>query len=102
VAEIEHHVTNTFGWSATADAVDDWVYEEIARTFLLDDAMLERLRTLNPHATRNLAGRLLEAGGRGFWSAEDTVADRLRDVYAGLEDHLEGFGGRMGAGDNRG
>ena len=38
---------------------------------VLDDAMLERLRSLNPHATRNLAGRLLEASGRGFWAADE-------------------------------
>src|SRR6266550_9320052 len=39
VAEIENHVANTFGWSATADAVDPWIYTEIARTFLLDQTM---------------------------------------------------------------
>ena len=33
VAEIENHVANTFGWSATAEAVDPWIYTEIARTF---------------------------------------------------------------------
>src|SRR5437868_14670093 len=46
VAEIENHVSNTFGWSATADAVDPWIYTEISQTFLLDEAMFERLREL--------------------------------------------------------
>ncbi|MDQ3819632.1 MAG: cobaltochelatase subunit CobN, partial [Acidobacteriota bacterium] len=46
VAEIESHVSNTFGWSATADAVDDWVYREVAKTFVLDEEMLDRLRNL--------------------------------------------------------
>jgi magnesium chelatase subunit H len=93
VAEIEHHVTNTFGWSATADAVDDWVYDEVAATFVLDEQMLERLRSLNPHSARTLVGRLLEASGRGFWSAEQSVLERLRDVFAALEDTLEGVAG---------
>jgi magnesium chelatase subunit H len=93
VAEIEHHVTNTFGWSATADAVDDWVYDEVARTFVLDEAMLERLRSLNPHSARTLVGRLLEASGRGFWSADQTVLERLQDVLGNLEDRLEGVAG---------
>lgn len=93
VAEIEHHVTNTFGWSATADAVDDWVYDEVAATFVLDEQMLERLRSLNPHSVRTLVGRLLEASGRGFWSAEESVLDRLRNVFAALEDNLEGVAG---------
>jgi magnesium chelatase subunit H len=90
VAEIENHVTNTFGWSATADAVDDWVYTEVARTYLLDESMLERLRHLNPHSARSLVGRLLEAEGRGFWKAEKDVLDRLRKIFSDLEDQLEG------------
>jgi len=90
VAEIESHVANTFGWSATADAVDDWVYTGVAETFVLDDGMLERLRRLNPHSARSLVGRLLEAHGRGFWEAEAEMLERLRDVFANLEDQLEG------------
>ena len=93
VAEIEHHVTNTFGWSATADAVDDWVYSEVATTYVLDEEMLERLRSLNPHSARTLVGRLLEASGRGYWSTDKDILDRLQDVFAGLEDELEGVTG---------
>src|SRR5215813_7252479 len=93
VAEIEHHVSNTFGWSATADAVDDWVYDEVAATFVLDELMLDRLRSLNPHSARTLVGRLLEASGRGFWSAEQSVLERLRDIFSSLEDKLEGVTG---------
>ena len=90
VAEIESHVTNTFGWSATADAVDDWVYTEVARTFVLDPEMLERLRRLNPHSARSLVARLLEAEGRGFWEAEAEVIEKLRDIFSELEDRIEG------------
>jgi magnesium chelatase subunit H len=90
VAEIESHISNTFGWSATADAVDDWVYTEVAKTFILDDEMLGRLESLNPHSARSLVGRLLEAHGRGFWAAEQHVLERLREIFARLEDHLEG------------
>ena len=93
VAEIEHHVSNTFGWSATADAVDDWVYDEVAATFVLDEQMLERLRSLNSHSARTLVGRLLEASGRGFWSAEQSVLEQLKEVFAALEDKLEGVAG---------
>ena len=90
VAEIESHVTNTFGWSATADAVDGWVYDEVARTYVLDSEMLERLRHLNPHSARSLVARLLEAEGRGFWDAGAETIERLREVYGSLEDQLEG------------
>jgi magnesium chelatase subunit H len=89
-AEIEHHVTNTFGWSATADAVDDWVYDAIATTYALDKPMLERLSAVNPHAAHGLVSRLLEAEGRGFWEADSEVIDRLREIASGLEDRIEG------------
>jgi magnesium chelatase subunit H len=90
VAEIEGHVTNTFGWSATADAVDGWVYDEVARTFLFDEEMLARLSQLNPHSARALVGRLLEAAGRDLWAAEASVVERLREILATLEDRIEG------------
>ncbi|HEY0098021.1 MAG TPA: cobaltochelatase subunit CobN [Pyrinomonadaceae bacterium] len=90
VAEIESHVANTFGWSATADAVDDWVYAEVAQTFVLDERMLERLRELNPHSARALVARLLEAEGRGFWEAEAEMIEQLREIFNALEDRIEG------------
>jgi magnesium chelatase subunit H len=90
VAEIENHVSNTFGWSATADAVDDWVYTEVANTFLFDEQMLERLRDLNPHSAHSLAQRLLEANGRGYWEIDESVLEKLREISRDLEDQLEG------------
>jgi magnesium chelatase subunit H len=83
-------VSNTFGWSATADAVDDWIYSEVANTFLFDESMLERLRDLNPHSAYSLVQRLLEANGRGYWDVEDEVLEKLRDISRSLEDQLEG------------
>ena len=90
VAEIENHVSNTFGWSATADAVDDWVYTEVANTFLFDEQMLERLRDLNPHSAHSLAQRLLEANGRGYWEVDQGMIEKLREISRDLEDQLEG------------
>jgi magnesium chelatase subunit H len=89
VAQIEHHITNTFGWSATAGAVEDWIYDEIASTYVLDDAMLERLRSLNPHAARHMCTRLLEASARGFWDADQGTVERLRSAAGGIEDEIE-------------
>jgi len=90
VAEIENHVSNTFGWSATADAVDDWIYSEVANTFVFDESMLERLKELNPHSVHAMVQRLLEANGRGYWETEQDVLEKLRDISRDLEDQLEG------------
>lgn len=88
VAEIENHVANTFGWSATAKAVDPWIYTEISNTFLLDAAMLERLVELNPHSVQSLAKRLLEAHERGYWNPDEHILERLREVIVKLDDEL--------------
>jgi magnesium chelatase subunit H len=80
VAEIENHVANTFGWSATADAVDPWIYTDIAKTFLLDATMFNRLQELNPHAVRSLTKRLLEAHDRGYWNPDEEILEKLRDL----------------------
>ena len=85
VAEIENHVANTFGWSATADAVDPWIYTEISQTFLLDPIMLNRLRELNPHSLQSLARRLLEAHNRGYWNPDEEILERLREISSELE-----------------
>ena len=82
VAEIENHVANTFGWSATADAVDPWIYTEISKTYLLDPAMFERLMELNPFSTAALTKRLLEAHERGYWNPDEEVLERLREIVA--------------------
>lgn len=92
VREIEVRVSNTFGWSATADAVDGWVYNGIDSTFIKNDEMRERLAQLNPYSLKGIVGRLLEANGRGLWDADPATIERLKEVYAGLEDEIEGLG----------
>jgi magnesium chelatase subunit H len=85
VAEIENHVANTFGWSATADAVDPWIYTEISKTFLLDSEMFKRLQELNPHSLRSLAKRLMEAHDRGYWNPDEEVLEKLRELVDSME-----------------
>jgi magnesium chelatase subunit H len=90
VAEIENHVANTFGWSATADAVDPWIYTEISQTFLLDAEMFKRLHELNPHSVRSLAKRLMEAHDRGYWNPDEEVLEKLRELVGSMEDQFAG------------
>ena len=89
-AEISNRFTYMLGWDAVSDSVDDWVYTDAAKTFALDPVMRERLAKANPMAMRNIAGRLLEASGRGLWKADDDIVDQLKELYADLEDRLEG------------
>jgi hypothetical protein len=49
VREIQKRLTNTMGWSATAGAVDNWVYDEANATFIEDEEMQKRLLETNPN-----------------------------------------------------
>src|SRR6185295_3824307 len=85
VAEIENHVANTFGWSATADAVEPWIYTEISKTFLMDPIMFKRLSDLNLHSVHSLTKRLVEAHDRGYWNPDEEMVEKLRDIVADLQ-----------------
>jgi magnesium chelatase subunit H len=90
VRQIEVHITNTLGWSATTGQVQPWVYQQLTETFLLDPAMRERLARLNPTASAKVANRLLEASARQFWQPDDAMLDALKRAGEELEDRLEG------------
>jgi len=91
VRQIEVHVTNTMGWSATTGEVQPWVYQQITQTFILDPAMRARLAKLNPTASAKVANRLLEASERKFWKPDETMLAALRAAGEELEDRLEGI-----------
>ena len=91
VRQIESQVTNTMGWSATTGQVDPWVYRRLAETFVLDDAMRERLASLNPVASARVANRLIEAQERNYWTPTDAELEALRAAGEELEDRLEGI-----------
>jgi len=90
VRQIETHVTNTMGWSATTGEVDPWVYQRISQTFMLDPEMRERLAALNPTASAKVANRLLEAHARNYWTPDADMLAALRRAGEDLEDRLEG------------
>jgi magnesium chelatase subunit H len=92
VREIETHVSNTLGWSATTGDVAPWIYEKLSETFVLDPAMRDRLAALNATASVKIANRLIEAHERNYWSPSDAVMTALRHAGEDLEDRLEGVG----------
>ncbi len=91
VRQIEAQVTNTMGWSATTGQVDDWVYQRISETFVLDEEMRKRIADLNPTASSRMANRLLEASDRNYWSPDPETLAALQDAADAIEDQMEGI-----------
>lgn len=90
VRAIESSITNTLGWSATTGQVSPWVYTQMAKTFVLDKTMRDRLAELNPTASARMANRLLEASERNYWSPSEEMLEALQEAGDELEDRLEG------------
>jgi cobaltochelatase CobN len=89
--EMAATVDYLFGYDATAGVVDDWMYEQVAQSYAMDAQ--EFLSRSNPWALSAIAERLLEAAGRGLWSApnEKTLTD-LRELLDRAETALESRG----------
>jgi cobaltochelatase CobN len=89
--EMAATVDYLFGYDATAGVVDDWMYEQLAKQYVFDDANRKFMTESNPWALHGMTERLLEAVDRGMWAqpASGTV-DELRRMLLEAEGHLEG------------
>ncbi|MGN0065255.1 MAG: cobaltochelatase subunit CobN [Nocardioides sp.] len=88
--ELAATVDYLFGFDATAGVVHDWMYEQLASSYVLDEANQEFLRTSNPWALRGIVERLHEAAERGLWAEPDPATTAaLAEVYLSVEGDLE-------------
>jgi magnesium chelatase subunit H len=90
VREIQKRLRNTMGWSATAGEVDNFVFEDANSVFIEDEEMQKRLLDTNPNAFRDMVTTFLEANGRGYWETSEENIERLQQLYADVEDRIEG------------
>ncbi len=88
-ADFSAVVDNSFGWGASAQVLEDWMYEELAGKYALDEEMQRWLKEVNPAALQNITERLLEAVQRGMWQATDEMTDELRRIYLDIEGTME-------------
>ncbi len=89
--ELAATVDYLFGYDATAGVVPDWMYEQLAASYVFDEQTQSFMRQSNPWALRGISERLLEAASRGLWESPDAkTLDRLRQVYLDMEGDLEG------------
>jgi len=88
--EISQRMTAMVGWGATARFAEDWAWEQSANMYALDPEMADKLRKANPQAFANVVKRMLEAAGRGMWNAKPEMVAKLRELYADMDDELEG------------
>ncbi len=94
-----NRVGRLYGLEATSQLVDDRLFDQITRTYVLDEDMAEFFRENNPYAFEEISRRLLEAEHRGLWKADPEVLSQLKDRYLEVESWMEGI---VGEGDYQG
>jgi cobaltochelatase CobN len=88
--ELSATVDYLFGYDATAGVMEDWMYRDVTRKYVLDEEVREFMRESNPWALRAISERLLEAAQRGLWSEPDAEdLEALKQVYLENEGMLE-------------
>ncbi len=88
-ADMMKRVTRVYGWEASTREVDDWVFDDIAKTFVTDPEMKEFFEKNNPYALEEISRRLLEANSRGLWEPDPVVLDDLKSAYLEIESWME-------------
>ena len=88
--ELAATVDYLYGFDATAGVVHDWMYESLAREYVLDETNQQFMRRANPWALRGIVERLNEAADRGLWAEPDAeVMAEMARVYLEVEGDLE-------------
>ncbi|MDD3233189.1 MAG: cobaltochelatase subunit CobN [Candidatus Methanomethylophilus sp.] len=86
-------ITRVYGWQATTREVDDWVFDDITKTFVNDPEMRKFFQENNPWALEEISRRMLEANQRGLWQADDKVLEELKENYVEVESWMEDLAG---------
>ena len=88
--EMAATVDYLFAYDATAQCVEDYIYEGVTQAYLLDEEVQQFIQNKNPWALRDMAERMLEANQRGLWqSASAQVLEELRAIVLHAEGAIE-------------
>jgi cobaltochelatase CobN len=88
--EMAATVDYLFAYDATTKCVPDYMYEGVARAYILDNEVGQFVRDKNPWALRDMAERLLEAHQRGMWhNATEQIVETLKEIANQAEGAIE-------------
>ncbi|AKB75854.1 CobN component of cobalt chelatase involved in B12 biosynthesis [Methanosarcina lacustris Z-7289] len=91
--DISKRVGRVYGWEASTQEVDDWIFDDITKAFVLDEEMRKFFEKNNPYALEEMSRRLLEAQSRGLWNPDPQVFEDLKNSYLEIESWMEELAG---------
>ena len=83
--ELAATVDYLFGYDATAEVVEDWMYERVTEAYVADVNMRKFFQESNPWALRSIAERLMEADQRDMWDASPEARAALESAVLEAE-----------------
>ncbi len=87
--DLNKRIGRVYGFGATTGKVDNWIFDEIAKTFMLDPEMKEWFEKVNPWAMEEIGRRLLEAESREIWKPDPELLEQLKEAYLDTEASIE-------------
>ena len=92
--EIKHMFEYVLAWDATSDIIEDWMYDSLAKEYLLKDDVREWMSDANPYAVHDMLEILMEAMERGMWNPTEEMYRLLEQIYLENEEMLEALSDR--------
>lgn len=79
-----------FGWDATSNIIENYMYDSVYETYLNNRELREWIKQENPWALHAMSERMLEAAQREMWDASEDKIEMLQKIYLEMEGSLEG------------
>lgn len=80
---------NLVGWAATTGVVENWIWNEVTKRFVLDEEIKKEMIKNNKWAYLEVLQRLMEANRRGYWKAEEKLLEHIRRAILETEGIIE-------------
>ncbi len=87
--KIAERFENVMGLAATTNSVDEWIYDDLHKSYVEDEALRNRMIENNPHAYMTILEQMMEYHSRGYWNATQEQLDQIKEVYLEIEDKIE-------------
>ena len=87
--EAMKRVEYLLGHAALTKAVEEWIWTEVARTYVLNDEVRERMKRSNPWALHRIMKVLHEARERGYWRPSKELLEKLEKLFIEVDGLLE-------------
>ena len=78
-----------YGWDATSDIIENWMYDRLAEHYILDEDVRGWMEESNVFAVHEMIETLMEAYRRGMWDASADIIEGLKQVYLECEGRME-------------